>query len=224
MELLFPKPMKLNERILQTKTIYVVVPKNDWVTLAQNESESERERKRELCCQVTEVMSASVTHELPFACSWITLIFDATIWLHGDRPANTCISPTFLWIMVPAHHMPYPRSQPHWGGKAPLSGGYAVQYECAIQGKDDGIQVLAGLAPSSQTVGANIKVICEQVKRSSWMTEVTEANIAPATLEPSTLSLSLTHTHTHIHTLREHNFLSLRTHLVCANVASGKCH
>jgi len=44
------------------------------------------------------------------------------------------------------------------------------------------IQVLAGLAPSSQTVGSNIKWIYEQAKRSSLTTEV---NIAPATSEPS---------------------------------------
>ncbi len=48
--------------------------------------------------------------------------------------------------------------------------------------KEGGIQVLANLAPSSQTVGSNIRVIHEQAKRSSKMTEV---NIALATLEPS---------------------------------------
>jgi hypothetical protein len=59
-------------------------------------------------------------------------------------------------------------NQRHWGGKAPLSDGYAVQWVGAIQGKEGGIQVLAGLAPSSQTVGYNIKVIHEQAKRRSW--------------------------------------------------------
>jgi hypothetical protein len=138
----------------------------------------------QLGSQVPGATFTSVIHELPFACSWITLILDATIWLHGDRPPNTCIPPTFLWIMVPAHHMPYPRSQHHWGGKAPLSGGYAMPYACAIQGKDDGIQVLAGLAPSSQIEGYNIRVIHEQAKNSSW---TTEANMALATSEPSWL-------------------------------------
>ncbi len=36
----------------------------------------------------------------------------------------------------------------------------------AIQGKEGGIQVLAGLAPSSQTVETNKRVIHEQAKRS----------------------------------------------------------
>ncbi len=61
----------------------------------------------------------------------------------------------------------------------PLSGGYSVQCASAIQGMEGGIQVLAGLVPSSQTVGSNIRVIHEQAKHSSLMTE---ANIAPATL------------------------------------------
>ena len=47
------------------------------------------------------------------------------------------------------------------------SGGYAVQCTGAIQGKEGGIQVFAGQAPSSQTVGSNIRVIHVQVKRSS---------------------------------------------------------
>ncbi len=34
----------------------------------------------------------------------------------------------------------------------PSSGGYAAQCVGAIQGKEGGIQVLAGLAPSSPTV------------------------------------------------------------------------
>jgi hypothetical protein len=53
------------------------------------------------------------------------------------------------------------------GGKAPLSGRYAAQCAGAIQGKEGGIQVLAGLAPSSQIVGTNIRLIHEQVKRGS---------------------------------------------------------
>ncbi len=57
-----------------------------------------------------------------------------------------------------------------------LIGGYAMQCSGAIQGKEGGIQVLAGLAPSGQTVGSNIRVIHELV---------TEANIAPVTLQQS---------------------------------------
>ncbi len=50
---------------------------------------------------------------------------------------------------------------------APLSGGYATQCVSTIQGKEGGIQVLDGLAPSNQTVGSNIRVIHEQAKDSS---------------------------------------------------------
>jgi hypothetical protein len=42
-----------------------------------------------------------------------------------------------------------------------------VQCAGAIQGKEGGIQVLAGLAPSSQRVGSDIRVILEQAKHSS---------------------------------------------------------
>jgi len=36
-----------------------------------------------------------------------------------------------------------------------------------IQGKEGRIPVLAGLAPPSQTVGSNKRVICEQAKPST---------------------------------------------------------
>jgi hypothetical protein len=61
-----------------------------------------------------------------------------------------------------------------WGGKVPLSGGYAAQWVGTIQGKEGGTQVLAGLAPSSQKVESDIRVIHEQAMCSSW---ITEANI-----------------------------------------------
>jgi hypothetical protein len=51
-------------------------------------------------------------------------------------------------------------------------------YKYAIQGKEGGKQVLVSLAPPSQTAGSNIRVIDEQAKHSSWMTE---ASIAPVT-------------------------------------------
>jgi len=70
------------------------------------------------------------------------------------------------WDM-PAHRVAYPGSQCHRGSKAPLSGGYAMQCAGAIQGKEGRIQVLAGLAPSSQTIGSNIRVIREKPKCSS---------------------------------------------------------
>ncbi len=52
-------------------------------------------------------------------------------------------------------------------GEAPLSVGYAMWCAGAIQGKEGGIQMLAGLAPSSQTVGSNIRAIHEHAKCSS---------------------------------------------------------
>ncbi len=133
----------------------------------------------QLCFEVAGATFASVVHELPFAWSWITLILDPIVWLDGARLANTCIPSSFLW-MVPAHRTAYPGSQCCWGGKVLMSGGYAAQCVGAMQGKEGRIQVLAGQAPSSQTVGSNIWVIHEQVKHRSWMTEV---NIALATSE-----------------------------------------
>jgi len=49
-----------------------------------------------------------------------------------------------------------PLSHPRSLGWLP---GYTAWCADAIQGKEGGIQVLAGLAPSSQTVGSNISVI-----------------------------------------------------------------
>jgi hypothetical protein len=63
--------------------------------------------------------------------------------------------------------------------------------------------VLASLAPSSQTVGSNIRVIHEQGKRS---TRTTEVNVAP------------------LRSLATRWPLSLHTYVICANVASRKCH
>jgi len=79
-------------------------------------------------------------------------------------------------------------AQRHWGGNVPLSNGFAMRCAGAIQGKEGGIQMLAGIAPSSQTVGSNIRVIHEQAKGSSW---VTEADITSVTWQQSSLFLSL---------------------------------
>ncbi len=49
----------------------------------------------------------------------------------------------------------------------PLSGGYAAWCAGTIQGKEGGIQVLAGRAQSSQTVGSNIRAFREKAKRST---------------------------------------------------------
>jgi hypothetical protein len=57
--------------------------------------------------------------------------------------------------------------EPKLGGKAISSGGYATWCAGTIQGKEDGIQGLVGLVPSSQTVGSNKRVINEQAKCSS---------------------------------------------------------
>ena len=55
----------------------------------------------------------------------------------------------------------------HLGEKSISSGGYVVRCAGTIQGKEGRLQVLAGLAPSSQTVGSNKRVIHVQAKRSS---------------------------------------------------------
>jgi hypothetical protein len=55
----------------------------------------------------------------------------------------------------------------HLREKPISSGGYVVRCAGPIQGKEGRIQVLAGLAQSSQTVGSNKRVIHEQAKHSS---------------------------------------------------------
>jgi hypothetical protein len=44
-----------------------------------------------------------------------------TVWLDGARPANTCIPPSFPW-MVPAHRGAYPESQGVKSGNSPPCG------------------------------------------------------------------------------------------------------
>jgi hypothetical protein len=78
-----------------------------------------------------------------------------------------------------------PNTQRHNPPQRPWLPGYTAWCAGAIQGKDGGIQVLVGLASSSKTVGSNIRVIHEQAKHSSLMTE---ANIALATLQQSWVS------------------------------------
>jgi hypothetical protein len=95
----------------------------------------------QLCFEVAGTTFDSVVLELCFAWSWIILILDLTVWLDGARLANTCILPSFLW-MVPTHRTAYPGSQCCWGGKVLMSGGYAAQCVGAIQGKEDRIHVI----------------------------------------------------------------------------------
>jgi hypothetical protein len=57
-----------------------------------------------------------------------------------------------------------------------------------IHPTEGGIMVLAGLVPSSQTVGTLYRAIHEQKKRSSSMTE---ANIAPVNLKPFPILMNL---------------------------------
>jgi hypothetical protein len=60
--------------------------------------------------------------------------------------------------------------------KVKSSGGCAAWCTGKLPWKEGGIQVLAGLAPLSQTVGSLFRVIHEQAKGS---TRATEVNIAP---------------------------------------------
>jgi hypothetical protein len=57
-----------------------------------------------------------------------------------------------------------------------------------IHPTEGGIQVLAGLVPSSQTVGTLYRAITEEKKRSSSMTEV---NIAPVNLMSFSILMNL---------------------------------
>ncbi len=85
--------------------------------------------------------------------SWISLL-DPTVWLDGARTANTCIPPTFPWIR---HLNLCPRWLRWQTTTLKMHNWLAlVSQHCSlIQGKVGGIQVLASLAPSSQTVGSN---------------------------------------------------------------------
>jgi hypothetical protein len=67
----------------------------------------------------------------------------------------------------PTHFEAYPPLKGVFPLQQPCLLGYAVQCAGPIQGKKGGIQVLAGLAPSSRTLGLNIRVIHEQAKHSS---------------------------------------------------------
>jgi hypothetical protein len=77
------------------------------------------------------------------------------------------------------------------GLPTPVSCPPSLEWRCtgAIHGKEGRIQVLAGLAPSSQTVGSLFRGIHEQAKRSLG---TTEANKTLITWHQA-LSLSLTH-------------------------------
>ncbi len=85
-----------------------------------------------------------------------------------DLPTHVSCRPSLEWNPAPGDVL----WEPKLGGKAIPSGGYTVQWAGAIQGKEGSIQVLEGLAPSSQTVGSNKRVIHEQAKHSSQTTEV----------------------------------------------------
>jgi hypothetical protein len=60
-----------------------------------------------------------------------------------------------------------PTTQRHLPPSKALAAGVCRTVCGTIQGKEGGIQVLAGLAPSIQTVGSNIRVIHEQVKQTA---------------------------------------------------------
>ncbi len=101
-------------------------------------------------------MLASVIHELHFVCSLITIIFDLTVRLDGASLANT---------FIPLH--PLNGTRALHGAEERMDFDWWVSCAGAIQVKEGGIQVLADLAPSSQTVGSDIGAIYEQAKRSS---------------------------------------------------------
>jgi len=79
-----------------------------------------------------------------------TLLLYPTVLLDGARPANTCISTL--------HPLDGARALPGDLGSQGCQGGYAAWCAGTLQGNLCGIQVLADLAPSSQTVGSNKRV------------------------------------------------------------------
>ncbi len=103
-----------------------------------------------------------------FTCSWITQNKDPTVWLDGaisqnkdptvwlDEAITLNKDPT-VWLHGVRPRAPKPL---RGGGEVPLSSGYTAQHGGTIQ-EEGRIQVLAVLAPSSQTVGSNIRVIHE---------------------------------------------------------------
>jgi hypothetical protein len=97
-------------------------------------------------------------------------------------PANTCIMPSFPWTM-PMHCTAYPLLK----ALSPSTGFGSWRYTAwcvgTIQGKESTIQVLASLAPSSQTVGSNIRVIPDKLKCSSWAIEADIAQVVEAILQ-----------------------------------------
>jgi hypothetical protein len=127
-----------------------------------------------------------------------------------DLPTPVSHPPSLEWCLSTAWHTH------HLRGKVPLSGGYAAWCVGTIQGNESGIQVLAGLAPSSQTVGSLFRVIHEQAKHSSW---ATEAKITFVTWQQSFLSLSLKPT-----SWKCHFALSFGQMSLLANVVLWKCH
>ncbi len=150
----------------------------------------ERERERELCCQVTK-------NYVRFCRSWAALRLLTNHSNIGsycllDLPMPVSRPPTLEWTPRTAWHTHHSKVPSPWmvlRGKAPLSGGYTAWCAGTIQGKESRIQLLAGVAPSSQTVGSLFRVVHEQAKHSSW---TTEANITLVAGQESSLSLSLT--------------------------------
>jgi hypothetical protein len=61
--------------------------------------------------------------------------------------------------MAPSYSAAYPPLKGAFPPQQLWLSGYAMQCVGTVRGKEGGIQVFAGLAPSSQTVGSNISVI-----------------------------------------------------------------
>jgi hypothetical protein len=123
-------------------------------------------------CKVASTLAtsfASVVHELSFTWSWITIVLDPTVGLNGARPANTCIPPSSPW-MATTHCAPriVPTDQSPFSPQPAFAPGVccAVHRHHSREGPWD-----TGVVRSSQTVGSIIRMIHEQAKHSSWMTE-----------------------------------------------------
>ncbi len=97
-------------------------------------------------------------------------LMNATVWIDGARPASTCILPSFTLNQAWDNAHQYLPRWSRWCNHHLKSNYWLVlagKHWSLIQGKEGGIQVLAGLAPSSQTVGSN-KERTGATKGGSW--------------------------------------------------------
>ncbi len=112
----------------------------------------------------TDWSSVCICGSSAYLCSLIiNLGKDPIVWLEGARPVDTC-NPAFFGWMALKYNVPYSPPKTFWLAKAFLSGEHVTWCASSIHPDGNVIQVLTGLALSSQTVACLFGVIREQVK------------------------------------------------------------